>query len=35
MRSDSPQSNSMTKAISMLDNSIFNADYNGAVFMNG
>ena len=35
MHSDSSQSNSMPMAISMLNNSIDNADLNGAVFMVG
>jgi len=35
MHSGSLQNNSMAMAISMLNNSIINADYNGAVFMNG
>ena len=35
MHSDSSESNSMPMAISMLNNSIDNADLNGAVFMVG
>ena len=35
MHSDSSQSNSMTMTISVLNNSIDNAHYNGAVVMDG
>lgn len=35
MHSGSPQHSSMTMAISTLNDSIINADYNGAVFMDG
>jgi len=35
MHSDLSQSNSIATTINMLNKSILNADYNGAVFMDG